>query len=260
MTQPSLFISHGAPDLAIARSPARSFLEMLGRDLGRPEAIVIASAHYETDGIAVRAPERWRTLHDFGNFDERLFDIRYEPAGARAVADEMLRLLKEAGLNPRRDEGDEIDHGAWVPLSLMFPDAGVPVAMVSIDPSRGAAWHDHIGRALRPLRDSNILVIGSGSISHNLRAVFSGAGDEELGRVEAFTSWLESAVRDGRTDDLLDAIGKGPAATWNHPSDEHLLPFYVAMGAGGADQGRRVHHSYTHGILAMDAYAFGEAA
>src|SRR5688572_1462773 len=129
MTQPSLFISHGAPDLALGDTLARRFLETLGGRLERPVAIVIASAHYEADGVAVRAPQRFRTLHDFGNFGPRLLDMRYEPTGAGAIADEVLRLLDEAGLSPRRDPSDLIDHGAWVPLSLLFPAADIPVVM-----------------------------------------------------------------------------------------------------------------------------------
>lgn len=259
MTQPSLFISHGAPDLALSDSPARRFLEQLGRELERPEAILIASAHHEGAGVAVRAPARFRTWHDFGNFDRRLFEMRYEPAGAVGVADEAMRLLDDAGLSPRRDPSDLIDHGAWVPLSLLFPDADIPVVMVSIDPARDSRWHEAVGRALAPLRDRNVLVIGSGSISHNLRAIFSARPGEDRAWVESFTNWLEEAIRTGDREMMLSAMDQAPAAARNHPTDEHLLPLYFACGAGGGE-GRRLHHSYTYDLLAMDAYAFGERA
>lgn len=254
--QPALFLSHGAPDLALADSEASQFLRNLGRLLPRPEAIVIASAHHEAHQPSVRAPERFLTWHDFGNFDRKLFELRYEPEGDRELAVEVYRRLSEAELDPIWDPSNRIDHGAWVPLSLLFPAADIPLVMVSIDPRRDATWHDALGRALIPLRHRNILVIGSGSISHNLREVFRPTG---AGRawVDAFTDWLEEAVRNGDRDALLSAMRDAPEAVRNHPTDEHLLPFFVALGAGGGT-GVRIHHSYTHGVLAMDAYAFGE--
>jgi 4,5-DOPA dioxygenase extradiol len=260
MSLPALFVSHGAPDLAFSDVPARRFLERLGPSVGRPDAIVVASAHHEAQGgPAVRAPATFRTWHDFGDFDRRLFDMRYEPPGAEAVAEEAVRLLAADGLEPARDPSDLIDHGAWVPLSLMFPEADVPVVAVSIDPARDSRWHDRIGRALAPLRERNVLLLGSGSISHNLSAVFGARPDEDLLWVERFTEWLEETVRAGDRERLLSAMAEAPDADRNHPTDEHLLPFFFAAGAGGA-RGARLHHSYTYQALAMDSYAFGEAA
>lgn len=259
-TQPALFVSHGAPDLALSDAPARRFLERLGPRLARPDAIVIASAHHEAEGgPAVRAPARFRTWHDFGDFDRRLLGMRYEPPGADAVAGEAFRLLAAGGFAPRRDRSDLLDHGAWVPLSLMFPAADVPLVAVSIDPSRDSRWHEGIGRALAPLRRRNVLLVGSGSISHNLRAVFGARpGDDRLW-ADRFTFWLEETVRRGDRERLLSAMTDAPDAARNHPTDEHLLPLFFAAGAGGG-AGARLHHSYTYEVLAMDAYAFGEAA
>lgn len=259
MTQPALFVSHGAPDLAISDAPARRFLEGLASALPRPDAIVIASAHHEAKGVSVRAPARFRTWHDFGNFDRRLFEMRYEPAGSGPVAEEVMKLLDDAGLAPQRDEGDLLDHGAWVPLSLLYPDADIPVVAISIDPSRDSRWHEQVGRALASLRERNILLIGSGSISHNLRAVFTArTGNEDRAWVERFTAWLETVIVAGDTEALLATMSAAPEAARNHPTDEHLLPLFFAYGAGGDAPGRRLHHSYTYDILAMDAYAFGE--
>jgi 4,5-DOPA dioxygenase extradiol len=260
MTQPSLFISHGAPDLALGDAPARRFLEALGGRLARPDAIVVASAHHAGSGVAVRAPARFRTWHDFGNFDPRLFEMRYDPPGAVALGDEIVALLAAAGLDPRRETSDLIDHGAWVPLSLMFPGADIPVAMVSIDPSRDSRWHARVGAALAPLRERNVLLIGSGSITHNLRAIFTARPGTDREWVEGFTDWLERAIRAGDAEALLDAMAEAPEARRNHPTDEHLLPLFFAFGAGGGAPGRRLHHSYTYDLLAMDAYAFGEPA
>jgi 4,5-DOPA dioxygenase extradiol len=259
-TQPALFLSHGAPDLALSDAPARAFLESLGPRLERPDAIVVVSAHHEASGGPhVRAPARFRTWHDFGNFDRRLFDMRYEPESDMALADEVAALLAGAGMSAVRDDSDLLDHGAWVPLSLLFPKADVPVVTVSIDPAQDSRWHERIGRALAPLRSRNVLLIGSGSISHNLRAVFATRRREDRAWVEAFTSWLEDAVRSGDRGRLLTAMAEAPDAARNHPTDEHLLPLFFAAGAGGT-HGARLHHSYTYDVLAMDAYAFGEPA
>lgn len=255
--QPALFISHGAPDLALRDEPASRFLRELGHRLDRPDAIVIASAHDEAQGVVVRAPARFRTWHDFGNFERRLFEMRYEPEGAVEVADEAFRLLREAGLSPVRSEAAQLDHGAWVPLSLIFPNADIPLVTVSIDPSRDAGWHEAVGRALAPLRDRNVLVVGSGSISHNLREVFAGRRDDRKW-VDAFTSWLADRAKAGDRDSLLKVMTDAPEALRNHPTDEHLLPFFVALGAGAGAPGDRLHHSYTYDVLAMDCYGFGK--
>ena len=151
------------------------------------------------------------------------------------------------------------DHGAWVPLSLLFPGADIPLVTVSIDPRRGTEWHEAVGRALAPLRERNILVVGSGSISHNLREVFSGSR-EDREWVDSFTDWLADRAEAGDRDALLAVMREAPEALRNHPTDEHLLPFFVALGAGGGETGRRIHHSYTYDVLAMDAYAFGGEA
>jgi len=258
-TQPALFVSHGAPDLALSDAPARAFLQSLGSRLERPDAIVIVSAHDEAEGgPSVRAPARFRTWHDFGNFDRRLFDMRYEPEGDAALAEDVVRLLAEDGMAPVRDRSDRLDHGAWVPLSLLFPEADVPLVAVSIDPAKDSRWHERIGRALAPLRARNVLLIGSGSISHNLRAVFGTRPGADRSWVEGFTAWLEEAIRTGDSERLLSAMATAPDAARNHPTDEHLLPLFFTAGAGGG-AGARLHHSYTHEVLAMDVYAFGGA-
>lgn len=256
--QPALFISHGAPDLALKDSAARRFLADLGTRLDRPDAIVVASAHDEAPGPRVRSPAAFRTWHDFGDFDPRLRDMRYEPPGATSLASEVEALLRAAGFEAGDDSDPRLDHGAWVPLSLLFPAADVPLVTVSIDPARDSRWHERAGAALAPLRARNVLVIGSGSISHNLGEVFRPTGGDSAW-AEAFTAWLADAAERGDRSALLGALEAAPEAARNHPTDEHFLPFFVALGAGGEDAAAvRLHHSYTYGVLAMDAYAFGE--
>jgi 4,5-DOPA dioxygenase extradiol len=259
VTQPSLFLSHGAPDMALKESPARRFLTGLGGRIERPDAIVIASAHNEASRPTVRSPARFSTWHDFGNFDPRLFEMRYEPAGAPALASDVEARLQQAGFDAVQVSDRRLDHGAWVPLSLLFPAADVPLVAVSIDPAKDSRWHARLGAALEPLRRRNILVIGSGSISHNLHEVFRPTGEDRQW-VEAFTGWLADAAVRGDREALLGAMEAAPEATRNHPTDEHLLPFFFAMGAGGeGETAARLHHSYTWDVLAMDVYAFGEA-
>ena len=260
MTQPALFLSHGAPDLALSDTPARRFLAGLGARLDRPDAIVVASAHDEAPGPRVRAPALFRTWHDFGGFDPRLREMRYEPPGAPALAAEVGALLRGAGFDSAGDPDPRLDHGAWVPLSLLFPAADVPLVAVSIDPGRDPLWHERLGSALAPLRARNVLVVGSGSISHNLGEVFRPSGADS-GWAEAFTLWLAEAAARGDRAALLEALATAPEAARNHPTDEHFLPFYVALGAGGEGASMaRLHHSYTYDVLAMDAYGFGEPA
>jgi 4,5-DOPA dioxygenase extradiol len=257
-TQPSLFLSHGAPTLALADNEASRFLRKLGSILSRPDAIVIVSAHHEGDRPLVQAPARFRTWHDFGDFDRRLFAIRYEPPGAPELAADILHLLARAGLDPMPDRSDRLDHGSWVPLSLVYPEADVPLVAVSIDPRGDAAWHHRLGAALAPLRRRNVLIIGSGSISHNLGEVFRPA-DQDRRWVERFTDWLAERVAQGDREALLGAMAAAPDAVRNHPTDEHLLPLFAALGAGGTGAaGVRLHHSFTYNVLAMDAYAWGE--
>lgn len=258
MTTPALFISHGSPMLALGNDEARLFLQRLGAALDKPRAILIASAHDDQPGPVVRAPERFRTWHDFGNFDRRLFEMRYEPSGAGDVAVEAKRLLNGSGIPAQQSSAPQLDHGAWIPLWQMWPGADVPLATLSIDSRRDAAWHEAVGRAVAPLREQGVLVIGSGSISHNLHEVFRGGGDKAW--VERFTDWLVDHAEAGDRPALLRTMEEAPDAARNHPTDEHFLPFFVALGAGGTDGvARRLHHSFTHDVLAMDAYAFGDA-
>lgn len=169
---PALFVSHGAPLLAIRDVPASRFLRGLGAKLGRPRAILIASAHWCTAEPVVATTEAPSTVHDFGGFPEELYQLSYPAPGAPEIAREAARLLREAGLRAAEDPGRGLDHGAWIPLLLMYPEADVPVAQVSIQPDRDPTHHWRVGKALRPLRDVGVLIVGSGTFTHNLSAAF----------------------------------------------------------------------------------------
>jgi len=262
MRQPSIFLSHGSPMLPLLRAPASAFLAGFGPWVearhGRPKAILVASAHWETAVPMVNAVAVNETIHDFYGFPAPLYQLHYDAPGDPALAERVTDLLAAAGLPSRIDRGRGLDHGAWCPLILAWPEADIPVLQVSVQTQLGPAHHLQLGQALRPLRDEGVLLIGSGSWTHDLRR-FRGQPLEapETPDVTAFSDWMDQAVRGGRRAELLAYRREAPHAEAQHPTEEHLLPLFVALGAGGdAIRAERIHASSTHGILRMDAYAF----
>lgn len=259
MTLPTLFISHGSPMLAIQDSPARRALIELGATLPRPAAILVVSAHWQSvGGPTVSLPAQPRTIHDFGGFPAALFDIRYPAPGAPDAAQRAARLFGQAGIPVQRDPLRGLDHGAWVPLSVMYPEADIPVAQISLHHGGSPADHLRMGEALRPLRDEGILLIGSGALTHNLSALNGADLDAPpLDWVSEFADWISARLDAGQYPALLDYRVRAPFAARNHPTEEHLLPLFVALGAAGTvPRPTHLHASYQYGALAMDAYAF----
>lgn len=258
MTIPALFVSHGAPTVILDASPVRTFLGKLAEAVEKPAAILAVSAHWETDAPAVSNAEYPETIHDFRGFPEALYKLTYPAPGAPDLAAKTAKLLTEAGLGPVTTASRGLDHGAWVPLLLGWPDADIPVTQLSIQPHKDPAWHFRLGEALRPLRDDNVLILASGNLTHNLAEFRGHAIDSEPEPwASAFDEWAGWAIAEGRTEELLDYRRLAPEAVRNHPTDEHLLPLFVAMGAGSPGvAGRHLHKSYTYGVLAMDAFAF----
>lgn len=260
---PSLFLSHGSPMMALEDSAARRFLTELGPELdrahGRPSAVLIASAHWEAPELAFTTAARLPTIHDFGGFPQALYDCRYEPPGAVEAVGKAAALLSAAGVKVHADPVRGLDHGAWVPLMLMYPEADVPMAQISIQTPLGAAHQLAVGRLLAPLRDEGILVVGTGNITHNLREMDRRSPDSDAHDwVKDFAGWVKDALDEGRTDDLVEWQSRAPHARRSHPSDEHFLPLFTALGAGGeGTRAERIHTSYSYASLAMDMYAFG---
>lgn len=256
--QPVLFLSHGSPMLALQDTPAHAFLAGLGQQLERPDAIVVVSAHWETDVPTVNAVASNATIHDFFGFPPELFALEYPAPGAPDLALRVADLLGAAGLRASIDHGRGLDHGAWVPLLLMWPEHDIPVIQLSIQSSLGPGHHVQLGRALAALRADNILVLASGSFTHNLRALHrTGPAAEEPEWVTRFSGWMDDAIMAGRTCDLVSYRRLAPFAEQAHPTDEHLLPLFVALGAAG-DGARptRIHQSTDLGSLRMDSYRF----
>lgn len=256
---PSLFVSHGAPTLVLEDIPARRFLEGLGQRLPRPRAILCVSAHWETGIPTVSAAAAPETIHDFHGFPEELYRLRYPAPGAPALADRVRALLHAAGLDCLKEEGRGLDHGAWAPLMLIYPAADIPAAQLSVQPGRGPAYHREIGRALAPLREEGVLVLGTGGAVHNLRQ-FSIDRKRPAAWAVAFDDWLADTVSLGDEAALLAYRKVRPEAALAQPTEEHFLPLFVAMGAGNGLPGRVLHRSFAHGSLSMAAYGWGDLA
>jgi 4,5-DOPA dioxygenase extradiol len=261
-----LFVSHGSPETALNETAAHNFLKSFAADSPRPRAVLTVSAHFETDRPALVSDPAPGMIYDFGGFDPRLRDIVYAAPGAPDVATAAHKLLADAGLGSELVDRRGYDHGVWVPLVLIYPDAAIPVAQLSVQPGRDAAWHYNVGRALAPLADDGVLVLGSGSLTHNLHELFTSgrmtSGDTaSVPWVEAFSRWIAEKLADGDIAALLDYRRQAPFAVENHPTDEHLMPLHVALGAaGGNAAGIRVHESIEFGLLAMDAYRMAAKA
>lgn len=250
-----IFVSHGAPTLILEDVPARTFLAGVLAGQSKPRAVVVASAHWLTAAPEVDALAHPRTIHDFQGFPAELYAERYPAPGDPELAREIAAELAAHGLEARTvDRG--LDHGAWVPLRLALPAADVPVLEVSLQPHSGAAHHLRLGRALARFTTQDVLVLGSGSATHDLRSL-AAPGSATPGWVTEFDDWLADAVERGDEDALVDYRRRAPHAARNHPTEEHYLPLLVAFGAAGPGaRGRVLHRSTTYGVLSMAAYAF----
>jgi 4,5-DOPA dioxygenase extradiol len=252
---PSLFVSHGAPTLPFDDIPAREFLRGLGRRIGKPRAVLIASAHWDTLAPMVTSVPVNSTIHDFYGFPKPLYDLRYAAPGDPALAERVSGLLGVAGMMVEADKTRGLDHGAWVPLRLMYPDADIPVVQLSVQSGAGAAHHIAMGRALAQLRQDNVLVMGSGGFVHNLRRLGPpGAPEPDWSR--DFSNWMHERLMARDEGGLTGYRGLAPQAVLAQPSEEHFMPLFFAYGAGG-EEVERLHSSNTFGSLRMDAYAFG---
>lgn len=252
---PSVFVSHGSPMHALQPGPAGEAWAALGRRLGRPRAIVIASAHWETDRPLLTGAARPQTIHDFYNFPEPLYRLRYPAPGAPEVAQRAKELLSGKGFPAGIDAERGLDHGAWSPLLYMYPDADVPVVQLSIQPRLGTEHHLRVGQALKDLKKEDILVIGSGHLTHNLRDWARGNG-APAPYAREFQDWVKQKIDSRDFENLTDYRSLSPHGVRAHPTDEHFLPLFVALGAAGDGAPERVYDAIDSGVLAMDAYVF----
>ena len=228
----------------------------LARRLPRPRAILIASAHWETNLPMLGGAERPDTIHDFTNFPEPLYRLRYPAPGAPDVAKRAQSLLRDAGITAGIDGCRGLDHGAWSPLLHMYPEADIPVLQISVQPALGPRHHVELGRAVRRLQDEDVLIIGSGHLTHNLRDWARGQG-APAPYAREFQAWVFDKLRDKDVDALVDYRSRSPHGVRAHPTDEHFLPLFFALGAASeASKPERVYDAIDAGVLAMDAYVF----
>lgn len=257
---PSLFVSHGSPTFAIDPGQAGPLLADMGRKLGKPEAVLVLSPHWVTRGLRVATTETPETIHDFGGFPEELYRIQYPAPGHTAMAMRALELLNADGWQAMPDNEHGLDHGAWVPVRHLFPDADVPVFQVSMPHTLDGAGAVKLGRALAPLAGEGVLILGSGSITHNLREVrWSAAAGEGESYVNEFVYWARNAVKTHDEAALANWADVAPHARRAHPTPDHYLPLPFAFGASDRNAPVTVvDGGMTFGVLAMDAYLFGE--
>jgi 4,5-DOPA dioxygenase extradiol len=253
---PSAFISHGSPMHALEPGAAGEAWKALAQRLPRPKAILIASAHWETNLPMLTGSDKPETVHDFYNFPEPLYRLRYPAPGAPELAKRAQALLKDAGFTAAIDGCRGLDHGAWSPLLYMYPDADIPVVQISVQPPLGPRHHVELGRAVRPLTKENVLVIGSGHMTHNLRDWSRGAG-QPAPYAREFQAWVFEKLKDKDVESLIDYRSRSPHGVRAHPTDEHFLPLFFALGAASEKaKPERVYDAIDSGVLAMDAYVF----
>lgn len=265
-TLPALFLSHGSPMLALEPGATGAFLNRLGpaidASFGRPRAILAISAHSTAREPVLLAAAQHTTVHDFGGFPDALYQLRYDAPGAPELATQVQGLLANAGWPVHRLDQGGLDHGIWSMLRLIYPAADIPVLPLAWVPNMPPAQQFALGEALAGLREEGVLVMGTGSITHNLRRVFAGGRTNvdgpEIPESAAFRHWMSERSAATDWDRLFDYRRQAPHAVDMHPTDEHLLPWFVAAGAGGRENApRRLHEGVTYGCLGMDVYGFG---
>ncbi|QXG39631.1 DODA-type extradiol aromatic ring-opening family dioxygenase [Pseudomonas viridiflava] len=253
---PSLFISHGSPMLALQPGESGPALARLAAEMPRPRAIVMVSAHWESLELLVNGNPQPKTWHDFGGFAAELFAVQYPAPGLPDLTREVVELLAASDLPARIDSRRPFDHGVWVPLSLMYPQADIPVVQISLPSRQGPELQTRVGKALAGLRADGVLIIGSGSITHNLGELnWNGDSARVEPWAQAFRDWMIDKLTSDDENALHQYRSLAPHAVRAHPSDEHLLPLYFARGAG--DEFSIAHQGFTMGALGMDIYRFG---
>jgi len=256
---PTLFISHGAPTYALAPGSAGRQLTALGTSLPKPDAVLVVSPHWMTREARVGAARHPETIHDFGGFPSALYELQYPASGHLTLAARTCQALSAAGWNATLEDQRGLDHGAWVPLRHLYPDADVPAFQVSMPARLDANAAYAFGQALGTLADEGVLVIGSGSLTHNLYEFRSRDGAEPAYARE-FVEWVRHAATTGDHDRLKQTLALAPQAQRAHPSAEHFLPLLVAAGAAGERSSVAVlDGGFTHGVLSMESYVFGSA-
>ncbi len=252
----TVFVSHGSPMLALQPGRTGAAWQALERHLPKPKVILCVSAHWQAPALQLTAAIQHEILYDFTGFPDALYALRYPAIGAPTFARRVMTLLQEAGCEVSMHPTRGLDHGAWMPLKLWYPHANIPVIQLSLLRHAGPAQHYAIGQALLALQDEDVLLLASGAVTHNLYDFFSSAVDAPvMPYVPQFADWLASRIAGHDIDRLLNYRACAPHAQRAHPSEEHILPLFVALGAARGTA-RRIEPETCYGILAMDAYVW----
>jgi 4,5-DOPA dioxygenase extradiol len=255
-TSPSLFVSHGAPTFALEPGLLGPKLQDFGARHTAVTAVLVVSAHWQTHGVEVMTTVAPATVHDFGGFPDALYQLRYPARGAPEYAAEAAKLLTGSGFAVKASAEQGLDHGAWVPLRFVFPKADIPVFQVSMPFDLDAQGAARLGAALAPLRASGVMILGSGSLTHNLGEVRRGSA-HPAAYVGEFQDWVRGVVERNDMDSLLRYRELAPHARRAHPTEEHFLPLLVAMGARRNDDRVEIlEGGIDYGILSMDSFAW----
>jgi 4,5-DOPA dioxygenase extradiol len=262
MTTPVLFVSHGSPTFAIdsgSSGPALTAWATAHAPAHSLKGVVVMSPHWMSTGIAVMTQPAPPTWHDFGGFPPALYALRYPAPGSPALAQDILDLLSMAGLPAQPDAQRPFDHGAWVPMMHLYPQANVPLVQISLPAHATPAQLYAVGQALSPLREQGVLLVGSGSMTHNLSDIRR-EGGPAAPHVLAFSAWIEAQLKAGDLQTLLDYRARAPESARVHPTDEHFVTIYFALGAARWGQHPPVPVHYITrevmlGTLSMDAFS-----
>jgi 4,5-DOPA dioxygenase extradiol len=249
-----IFLSHGAPTLVFEPIPARDFMVGLAATMPRPAAILCVSAHWQAPVPTASTAGQPETIHDFFGFPDELYRLRYPAPGAPGLARRAVELLGAAGIRGALDERRGLDHGAWNPLLLVYPAADIPVAQIALIGGGDPAAHLAFGRALAPLAGEDVLILASGGAVHNL-GQFRVDRNRPADWAISFDEWLATGIAAGDEAALLN-YRQRPDGRMAHPSDDHILPLFVALGAAQGRPGRALHRSFAHGSLSMAAYVW----
>lgn len=253
-----LFLSHGAPSLLTGQSPAKRFLQELGHALDTPKAWIVVSAHWQQSPIGITASAAPATIHDFRGFGPKLAQFDYPALGDPELAARIVDAIHAAGLSARAEPERGRDHGVWVPMALLSPDAKTPVIQVSLPaPDAEADQLERLGPALSRFATEGYRVIFSGSLTHSLRdSIAAPESAPVLAEAAAFASWARPAIQNSDIA-TLESWQSAPHAVRNHPTPEHFWPLIAAVATGRAP--RQLHQSWTHSALAMDVWSFEPA-
>jgi 4,5-DOPA dioxygenase extradiol len=251
---PPIFISHGSPMLMLQPGRAGPAWQALAQTLPRPRAILAVSAHWNTRLPAVSAAAQPETIHDFSGFPAPLYRLTYPAPGSPELAAQVAALVPGIAIDRQRG----LDHGAWSPLRTLYPDADIPVIQLAVMPQASAEAHYRLGQQLQALPGDGVLILASGGLTHNLGDVVFDAGDgAALPYAMEFRDWFVATLENNDLPALLDWRRRAPHAARAHPSPEHLLPLFVALGAAGANAAVRIaHRDYQLAALSLDAFVF----